>query len=226
MSRARRSDFFAVGQWYDELHAGDRRRGDRAARAVPAARRAPAADRPELRRRNRCTSRWTSGHRAPVGSAGPDRRPRRAARRPGIVVFAHGQREQPAQPAEPSVARRSTRAGSARCSSTSSPRRRAPTARTSSTSSCSRRRLRGGDAMGPAPSRGHRPARLGYFGASTGAAAALWAAAEPDNAVAAVVSRGGRPDLAGTRCCRAGADAADRRGPRRGRRRLNRAAAR
>ncbi len=38
--------------------------------------------------------------------------------------------------------------------------------------------------------------RVGYFGASTGAAAALWAAAEPDADVAAVVSRGGRPDLA------------------------------
>ncbi len=38
---------------------------------------------------------------------------------------------------------------------------------------------------------------VGYFGASTGAAAALAAAAEPGNAVAAVVSRGGRPDLAG-----------------------------
>lgn len=38
---------------------------------------------------------------------------------------------------------------------------------------------------------------LAYFGASTGAAAALWAAAEPDIGVAAVVSRGGRPDLAG-----------------------------
>jgi len=37
---------------------------------------------------------------------------------------------------------------------------------------------------------------IGYFGASTGAAAALWAAAEPDADVAAVVSRGGRPDLA------------------------------
>jgi putative phosphoribosyl transferase len=41
--------------------------------------------------------------------------------------------------------------------------------------------------------------RLGYFGASTGAGAALWAAAEPDAQVAAVVSRGGRPDLAGDR---------------------------
>jgi putative phosphoribosyl transferase len=39
-------------------------------------------------------------------------------------------------------------------------------------------------------------ARVGYFGASTGAAAALWAAAEPGGEVAAVVSRGGRPDLA------------------------------
>jgi putative phosphoribosyl transferase len=41
--------------------------------------------------------------------------------------------------------------------------------------------------------------RVGYFGASTGAAAALWAAAEPDADIAAVVSRGGRPDLAGPR---------------------------
>ncbi len=40
---------------------------------------------------------------------------------------------------------------------------------------------------------------IGYFGASTGAAAALWAAAEPGGDVAAVVSRGGRPDLAGAR---------------------------
>ena len=40
---------------------------------------------------------------------------------------------------------------------------------------------------------------LGYFGASTGAAAALWAAAEPDARVDAIVSRGGRPDLADPR---------------------------
>ncbi|WP_350004195.1 phosphoribosyltransferase [Pseudarthrobacter sp. WHRI 8279] len=41
--------------------------------------------------------------------------------------------------------------------------------------------------------------RVGYFGASTGAGAALWAAAEPGAQVDAVVSRGGRPDLAGPR---------------------------
>ena len=39
--------------------------------------------------------------------------------------------------------------------------------------------------------------RIGYFGASTGAAAALVAAAERPDVVGAVVSRGGRPDLAG-----------------------------
>ena len=39
-------------------------------------------------------------------------------------------------------------------------------------------------------------AAVGYFGASTGAAAALRAAAEPGTGIAAVVSRGGRPDLA------------------------------
>ena len=38
--------------------------------------------------------------------------------------------------------------------------------------------------------------RIGYFGASTGAAAALMAAVELPNVIAAVVSRGGRPDLA------------------------------
>lgn len=38
---------------------------------------------------------------------------------------------------------------------------------------------------------------LGYFGASTGGAAALVAAADLGDAVTAVVSRGGRPDLAG-----------------------------
>jgi len=42
-----------------------------------------------------------------------------------------------------------------------------------------------------------RPEPIGYFGASTGAAAALQAAAEPRADIAAVVSRGGRPDLAG-----------------------------
>jgi dienelactone hydrolase len=43
-----------------------------------------------------------------------------------------------------------------------------------------------------------RHLRIGYFGASTGAGAALVAAAERPDVVSAVVSRGGRPDLAGS----------------------------
>ncbi len=48
--------------------------------------------------------------------------------------------------------------------------------------------------VGTVPQIGARP--FGFFGASTGAAAALWAASEPGCTVAAVVARGGRPDLA------------------------------
>jgi putative phosphoribosyl transferase len=42
-----------------------------------------------------------------------------------------------------------------------------------------------------------RDSRIGYFGSSTGGAAALVAAAQLSRDVGAVVSRGGRPDLAG-----------------------------
>ncbi len=53
---------------------------------------------------------------------------------------------------------------------------------------------------------------IGYFGASTGAAAALVAAASGAWPIAAIVSRGGRPDLAGAALREShGADAADRR---------------
>lgn len=40
---------------------------------------------------------------------------------------------------------------------------------------------------------------IGYFGASTGGGAALWAAADGKHHISAIVSRGGRPDLAGER---------------------------
>jgi len=46
---------------------------------------------------------------------------------------------------------------------------------------------------------GLHDARIGYFGASTGAGAALWASTDPEARVAAIVSRGGRPDLAAPR---------------------------
>ena len=53
------------------------------------------------------------------------------------------------------------------------------------------------DAVKATPAVADQP--LGIFGASTGAGAALWAAAECPGDVAAVVSRGGRPDLAAPR---------------------------
>jgi len=43
---------------------------------------------------------------------------------------------------------------------------------------------------------------VGYFGASTGAGAALLAASGSDSDIAAIVSRGGRPDLAGSAALR------------------------
>jgi putative phosphoribosyl transferase len=43
-----------------------------------------------------------------------------------------------------------------------------------------------------------RDLKVGYFGASTGAGAALVAAAELPKVISAIVSRGGRPDLAGS----------------------------
>ncbi|MFI7577533.1 dienelactone hydrolase family protein [Micromonospora sp. NPDC049497] len=51
--------------------------------------------------------------------------------------------------------------------------------------------------FGPAPAGAAGGLPIGLFGASTGAAAALVAAAERPEPVRAVVSRGGRPDLAG-----------------------------
>jgi len=59
------------------------------------------------------------------------------------------------------------------------------------------------DWLGRQPATQHL--RVGYFGASTGAGAALVAAAERPEAVGAVVSRGGRPDLAGAALARVGA---------------------
>lgn len=50
-----------------------------------------------------------------------------------------------------------------------------------------------------------RELKLGYFGASTGAAAAFLAAADCPEKITAIVSRGGRPDLAGAALDRVGA---------------------
>src|SRR5215218_8509614 len=86
--------------------------------------------------------------------------------------------------------------GSARCCLTCSSRRRRPIVPMSSTLACW---LSGWpwQRTGSAPQE-LRDVPIGYFGASTGAGAALVAETLTRHRIAAIVSRGGRPDLAGT----------------------------
>lgn len=81
---------------------------------------------------------------------------------------------------------------SARCCSTCSVLKKTASTPTVSTSRCS---PNGSAWLGLEPLTAPLP--LGLFGASTGAAAALQLAARDGSGIAAVVSRGGRPDLAG-----------------------------
>ena len=141
--------------------------------------------------------------------------PRRA---PASCVFAHGSGSSRHSPRNRFVAavllRRGARHAAVRPAHA---RRRSDDPQpTSSTSSCSADRLVGGDRLAARAGRTRPRLPVGYFGASTGGGAALVAAARTGPDVAAVVSRGGRPDLAGRAAGRrAGADAADRRRRRR-----------
>ncbi len=114
-----------------------------------------------------------------------------------MVLFAHGSGSSPHGPRNRFVARALQERGSARSSSISSPQRRKRS--TSARWSCASTSAFSHGASIARPtgsSASQRRERVGYFGASTGAAAALIAAA-PRPGIAAVVSRGGRPDLAG-----------------------------
>ena len=129
----------------------------------------------------------------------------------GIVLFAHGSGSGRHSPRNRSVARALNRAGlgtllfdllTERESRRPRQRVRRRPARGRG-SSAATKWLRGSIAYGHLP--------LGYFGASTGAGAALGAAARADVDVDAVVSRGGRPDLASRHLAAVhGADAPDR----------------
>ena len=120
----------------------------------------------------------------------------------GIVVFAHGSGSSRHSPRNRYVATVLNQAGLGTLLFdllTTGPR--STTGPTCSTSACSPAGL----STSPSWLRTQADAEglpIGYFGASTGAAAALWAAAEPGAGIAAVVSRGGRPDLAGPRLAR------------------------
>lgn len=118
----------------------------------------------------------------------------------GIVLFAHGSGSSRASPRNVWVAARLARAGLATLLFdllTRSEEQRDIYTREHrfDIALLSRRLVEATDWIDTQPELRALP--IGYFGASTGAAAAVVAAAERKDRVGAVVSRGGRPDLAG-----------------------------
>ncbi|ALO13177.1 phosphoribosyltransferase [Streptomyces venezuelae] len=114
----------------------------------------------------------------------------------GIVLFAHGSGSSRHSPRNRAVADALNRAGlGTLLFDLLTEAEATDRARVFDTPLLAGRLVSATDWLADRPEGGELP--LGYFGASTGAAAALWAAADPASGVAAVVSRGGRPDLAG-----------------------------
>ena len=204
----------AVGYWYENFEqTTDAEVNALLAQAArrPAAR--PSRPRPcgQPHRTRRRASRCGSRSREVGSSSATSPSPERAT---GLVVFAHGSGIEPPQPAQPRGRRRAE------------PRRLATLLIDLLTPAEERERSNVFDIVLLAERLGaatrwvrEQPSTatlaLGYFGASTGAGAALWAAADLGAGVQAVVSRGGRPDLAAPRARRrARADAAHRRRPR------------
>ncbi len=117
----------------------------------------------------------------------------------GLVVFAHGSGSGRHSPRNQAVARCAERRRTRHVVVRPPLARRGGRPRERVRHPAPGRAPRRGDHLGARPGRRSRALPIGFFGASTGAGAALWAAAEPDSPVRAIVSRGGRPDLAGAR---------------------------
>jgi putative phosphoribosyl transferase len=116
----------------------------------------------------------------------------------GIVVFAHGSGSSRHSPRNMDVAALLNRAGIATLLFDLLSAHEATDRRAVFDIELLARRLVGAvGQVGEMPDVADLP--VGLFGASTGGGAALWAAADPDADIAAVVSRGGRPDLAAAR---------------------------
>jgi putative phosphoribosyl transferase len=112
----------------------------------------------------------------------------------GIVLFAHGSGSGRHSPRNRSVARALNRAGlGTLLFDLLTDRESRDRANVFDVDLLATRLVGATKSLRGSPAYGHLP--LGYFGASTGAAAALGAAARADVEVDAVVSRGGRPDL-------------------------------
>lgn len=188
--------FFAIGQWYEDFtQTSDGQVVDLLGRAAawPATAGAPqqgAAPADPQARDDEVTV--TAG---PVELAGHLTFPGGAR---GIVVFVHGSGSSRHSPRNKLVASVLTGAGlGTLLFDLLTPAEERDRARVFDIPLLSSRLSAATDWLGAQPET--NGARIGYFGASTGAAAALWTAAEPDAQIGAIVSRGGRPDLAGSR---------------------------
>jgi putative phosphoribosyl transferase len=114
----------------------------------------------------------------------------------GVVLFAHGSGSGRHSPRNQSVADLLNRAGFATLLfDLLTPDEAVDRANVFDIAILARRLLAGTRWIAAQPETGQF--HIGYFGASTGAGAALRAAAESERRIDAVVSRGGRPDLAG-----------------------------
>lgn len=189
------SDFRALGQWYADFgQTPDEEVLRLLADAAGCLRTAPTAVTPPFdaapcHARNGevtidVTGARLSGHLTlPVGTR-------------GVVLFAHGSGSSRHSPRNIAVARVLNRAGIGTLLFDLLTHAEATERANVFDIGLLARRLRGATAWLRALP-GCRTLPVSYFGASTGAGAALWAASEPNADIAAVVSRGGRPDLAG-----------------------------
>ncbi|MGV9253200.1 phosphoribosyltransferase family protein [Streptomyces sp. NPDC003697] len=186
-------DFFAIGQFYlDFTQTGD---DEVAARLRRAAHHSPGTGDPADSAGAGGVDREVRISAGPVRLEGRLTVPAGAA---GVVLFAHGSGSSRHSPRNRFVARGLNRAGlGTLLFDLLTEEEEHDRANVFDTGLLARRLAGTTDWLRAQPDTAQFP--VGYFGASTGAAAALWAAAEPDTHVAAVVSRGGRPDLAGPR---------------------------
>ena len=192
------SDFRSLGQWYADFDQTPDEEvvallADAAQRIPAATTRPPADPGGDVQRhaRNGEVSIDVAGVRLAGHLTLPDSTP-------GVVLFAHGSGSSRQSPRNIAVARALNQAGLGTLLFDLLTHSEAAERANVFDVALLARRLRAATTWLRAQP-GCRTLRIGYFGASTGAGAALWAAAESSDDVAAVVSRGGRPDLAGPR---------------------------
>ncbi|GLY67810.1 phosphoribosyltransferase family protein [Amycolatopsis taiwanensis] len=179
--------FGAVGQWYGDFRqTTDGEVADLLGRAAEDVREAPAVDDPPLRDEE------VEVFAGPVPLAGHLRVPEDSA---GVVVFVHGSGSSRHSPRNRYVAATLNEAGLATLLfDLLTQREEFDRSYVFDIELLAHRLIDVTHWLATQPGTTGLP--VGYFGASTGAGAALWAAADPRVDIAAVVSRGGRPDLA------------------------------